>query len=133
MTKYIGFTPGRIEVNRDPTHDAYEHGSHDDAPERTQAPDDDHDESGGENIRAHRRVDAGDRRKQHAGKAGKPHAERGNCRHIGRKRDAERTDDIGVLHTRPHHATECGAINDEPRRDHGSDRYAEDDEAIAGR
>ena len=93
--------------------------------------DDDNDESGGEDFRAHRRMHARDRREQNTGKSGKPYAERRDCGHIGRKRNAERTDDVGVLHARSHHAAEGRSINDEPGGRNGRDRYPENEKAIA--
>ena len=106
-------------------------GGRDHAPERAEPADHDHDEGGGEDFRAHGRMHAGDRRQQHAGKTGEPDAERRDRRHIGRERDAERADDVGILHAGPHHPAERRAVDDEPGRRHGRDRDGEDDEAIA--
>src|SRR6202162_6689299 len=74
---------------------------------------------------------ARDWRQHHAGKSGESYGEPGEARNIGRKRDAERADDIGVLHARPYHTAECSPIYNEPGCGCGCDRYAENDEAIA--
>jgi len=74
---------------------------------------------------------AGDRRQQHAGKPCKSDAERRDRRHVRRERDAERADHVGVLHTRPHHASERRAVDDKPGRRDRRNGDAEDDQAIA--
>ena len=99
-------------------------GGRDHAPERAEPADHDDDERRGEDLRAHRRMHAGDRREQHAGEAGEADAERRDRRHVGLERDAERADHVGVLHARAHDAAERRAVEQEPGRAHGGDRDA---------
>src|SRR5215475_2559296 len=126
-----GFAPRRIEVDGDAAHHADQQGGGDDTPERAQSADDYDDEGGGEDFRPHGRMHAGDRRQQHAGKAGEADPEGGNRRHVGRQRDAERADHVGILHAGPHHPAERGAIDDEPRRRHGGGGNRQDHQPIA--
>src|SRR5262245_46951005 len=126
-----GFAPGWVEVDGDAAHDADKDRGGDDAPERAQAADHDHDEGGGEDFGPHGRVHACDRGEQHAGKSGQSDAERRDRRHVGRQRDPERADHVWVLHARAHDAAERGAIDDEPGRGHRGYRNAQDDEAVS--
>ena len=57
-----------------------------------------------------------DRGEEHAGKPRQSDTERGDRRHVGRERDAERADHVWVLHARAHDPAESGLIHDEPRR-----------------
>ena len=123
--------PGRVEVDGDATHDADERGGGDHAPERAEAADHHHDEGGGEDLGAHGRMHAGDRRQQHAGKPGEAEAEGRDRRHVGLQRDAERADHVGVLHAGAHHPPEGGAVDDEPGGGDGRERDGEDAEPIA--
>jgi hypothetical protein len=61
-------------------------------------------------------MDRVDRREQYAGKTGKPDRDRGERHHVGRQRDAERTDHVGVLYARTHHMSEGGAVQQHPER-----------------
>ena len=74
---------------------------------------------------------AGDRREQHAGEPGKADAERRNRGHIGRKRDAERADDVRILDAGAHDPAECGAVDDEPGRRHRDHGDEQDEEPVA--
>ena len=100
-------------------------------PQNEPRPPIDHHEGGGEDLGAHRRVHAGDRREQHAGKPGQADAERRNRGHVGRERNAERADDVGILHARAHDPAECGAVDDEPGRRHRDRGDEQDEEPIA--
>ena len=93
---------------------------------RTQAPDDHDDEGSRKNFRAHRRMYAQSERAEQ--QSGRPTAERRDCGHVRRKRNAERTDNVGVLHARPHHAAERRSVDNEPGRGDRREYYAENEE-----
>ena len=86
-------------------------GGGDHAPERAEPADHHDDEGGGEDLGAHRRMDAGDRREQHAGEPGEPDAERRDRRHVGlRARCRARRPCRGSARRRaPRGRTACGS------------------------
>src|SRR5262245_35374861 len=109
-----------------------DHGRHHDAPERTEATDDDDHEGRGDDLRAHRGVDREDRRQHHPGKSGETDAEESDRGHVGLQRDAERADHVRVLHAGANHTSERRLLQQEPQSGDAQRSDCNDQRAIVG-